>query len=86
MNIGYLLESILKLQIDDEIFIDGEKKETKKAAGYFLSCAIEKGDHEITLKYTVPGIKLGAVISLLSLLTLFGWMIIEHKVFRDKKV
>ncbi len=62
-----------------EIFIDGEKAETKKAAGYFLSCPIEKGDHEITLKYTVPGIKLGAVLSLLSLIALLGWMIIERK-------
>ncbi len=61
-----------------DIFIDGEKQETKKAAGYFLSCPIEKGNHEITLKYTVPGIKLGAVLSLLSLMTLLGWMIIER--------
>ncbi len=57
-----------------EIFIDGEKQETKKAAGYFLSCAIEKGDHEIILKYTVPGIKAGAVISLISLLAVSGWI------------
>lgn len=62
-----------------EIFIDGEKTEPKKAAGYFLSCPIEKGDHEITLKYTVPGIKTGAVISLISLLTVAGWMILSSK-------
>lgn len=62
-----------------EIIIDGESKETKKAAGYFLSCPIEKGDHEITLKYTVPGIKTGAVISLISLLTVAGWMILNSK-------
>ncbi len=68
-----------------EIFIDGEKAETKKAAGYFLSCPIEKGGHEITLKYTVPGIKVGAVISLLSLLSLLGWMIIERKVLNAKR-
>lgn len=64
-----------------EIFIDGEKKETKKAAGYFLSCTIEKGEHKITLKYTVPGIKIGAVISLLSLLTVIGWMALIRKNF-----
>ena len=63
-----------------EIIIDGEKRKTKKAAGYFLSCEIEKGDHEIVLKYTVPGIKLGAVISLLSLLALLGWLFIERRV------
>lgn len=62
-----------------EIIIDGEKKEPKKAAGYFLSCPIGKGEHEITLKYTVPGIKAGAVISLISLLTVAGWMILNSK-------
>lgn len=62
-----------------EIIIDGEKQETKKAAGYFLSCSVEKGDHEIILKYTVPGIKTGAVISLISLLTVAGWMILNSK-------
>ncbi len=67
-----------------EIIIDGEKRKTKKAAGYFLSCEIEKGEHEIILKYTVPGIKVGAVISLLSLLALMGWIFIEHKVQNAK--
>ncbi len=62
-----------------EIFIDGEKTAAKKAAGYFLSCPIEKGDHEITLKYTVPGIKAGAVISIFSLLTVLGWIILERR-------
>jgi len=67
-----------------EIFIDGQKQETKKAAGYFLSCPVEKGDHEITLKYTVPGIKVGAVISVMSLLAAAGWMLIERKVLNAK--
>ena len=62
-----------------EIFIDGKKAEAKKAAGYFLSCPIEKGEHEITLKYTVPGIKTGAAISLVSLLTVMGWMLLNLK-------
>lgn len=52
-----------------EIFIDGEKQEIKKSAGYFLSCEIEKGEHDVILKYTVPGIKAGALISVISLLS-----------------
>lgn len=62
-----------------EVIIDGEKRKTKKAAGYFLSCEIEKGDHEIILKYTVPGIKVGALISLFSLFALLGWIFIERR-------
>ncbi len=62
-----------------EIFIDGEKQETAKAAGYFLSCPIEKGEHEIILKYTVPGIKVGAVISLLSLISAAAMIILTKR-------
>ncbi len=51
-----------------EIFIDGQSRETKKGAGYFLCCEIEEGAHEIVLKYTVPSIKAGAVISAVSLI------------------
>ena len=68
-----------------EIFIDGEKKETKKAAGYFLSCDIEKGDHKIILRYTVPGIKVGAIISLLSVMTFIALAVIEHKSVKSKR-
>lgn len=62
-----------------EIFIDGQKQETKKAAGYFLSCPIEKGEHEIILKYTVPGIKVGAVISLLSFISAAAMIILTKR-------
>lgn len=55
-----------------EIYIDGEKAETKKSAGYFLSCELEKGEHEVVLKYTVPGIKLGTIVSVFSLLCFIG--------------
>lgn len=59
-----------------KIYIDGEMQETKKSAGYFLSCDIEKGEHHIVLKYTVPGIKAGALISLISLK--FFWELIFY--------
>ncbi len=51
-----------------KIEVDGEEVRAEKAAGYLLSCEIEKGEHEVELSYTVPGIKLGAIISLISLL------------------
>ena len=63
-----------------EIFIDGEKQQTKKAAGYFLSCPIKKGNHEITMKYTVPGIKIGAVISVISFMAAICWIFIEQRI------
>lgn len=47
-----------------EIFIDGEKVKTVKAAGYLTCADITQGNHEIEMRYTVPGIKTGALLSL----------------------
>lgn len=61
--------------------IDGKNAETKRAADYLLSAEIEAGRHEIELQYTVPGIKTGAVISLLSLLGFCVMILIKRKKF-----
>ncbi len=51
-----------------KIYIDGEEVETKTAAAYLTSAEITKGTHEIEMRYTVPGIILGAVVSALGAL------------------
>lgn len=50
-----------------KIFIDGKETEVLKLADYFCGAKLTKGDHEIEMVYTVPGIKAGAAISVLSL-------------------
>lgn len=62
-----------------EFFIDGEKTVTSKAAGYLTAAEIEKGSHEIEMRYTVPGIKAGAAISLLGLIILLCLIIYRKK-------
>ena len=37
----------------------------------FEGIYLNKGDHHITLKYETPGLKIGAVVSLFSLIILF---------------
>ncbi len=49
------------------IFIDGEEAETAKAAGYLTCAEITQGEHEIEMRYTVPGIRLGGALSLVGL-------------------
>lgn len=49
------------------IYVDGEETETIKLCDYFCSAIIPEGNHEIEFIYTVPRIKFGAVLSLLSL-------------------
>lgn len=65
--------------------LDGKAVETKKAAGYLLCFDISEGEHEIELRYTVPGIKTGAVISLVSLLGFCVMAILPGRQWRKKK-
>ena len=62
-----------------KVKVDGRETATKKAAGYLLSFDMEKGEHEIELSYTVPGIETGAVISLVSLLGFVVFVLIKKK-------
>ncbi len=64
-----------------KIFIDGEKVEVQKAAGYLTSAEIIKGDHEIEMRYTVPGIKIGMVVSAIGIIgfIMILWVDIGHR-------
>ncbi len=61
------------------VTLDGEKVAAQKAAGYLLCFDISEGEHEIELSYTVPGIKTGAIISLVSLIAFLGFMFLKKK-------
>lgn len=51
---------------------NGKHVKIEKVNGMFLGICLEKGKHKIKLDYTTPGIKVGAVITILSIITLFG--------------
>lgn len=61
------------------VTLDGENVPSQKAAGYLLAFDITEGEHEIELSYTVPGIKEGAIISLVSLLLFISVAIYKRK-------
>ena len=60
--------------------VDGCETEIFKADGMFIALALSTGDHEIELTYTNPYLKIGMIASLLGLLLLMGYVIIEKKV------
>lgn len=64
------------------IYIDGEMVETQKAAGYLTAAKITKGSHDIELRYAVPGISLGAAVSVMGLI---GFAVIAWKDTGDKR-
>ncbi len=71
-----------------KIYIDGEKAETKSAAGYLTSAEITKGTHEIEMRYTVPGIILGAIVSLLGTVSFaaIAWWERKRKIKQDSSL
>lgn len=50
-----------------DIYIDGKKVEKFKSLDAFLSCNLDKGYHKVELRYHIIGIKLAALISIISL-------------------
>ena len=60
------------------VTVDGKKQEVKKALGFFMGVSLTEGEHEIVWSYTPPGLHLGMLISISSLLLLvFLWK--KHK-------
>ena len=62
------------------VYVDGEKVKTDKAVGMLLSFKIDKGLHNIELKYFPRGRMEGIIISLISLIIIIA---IEIKIRRD---
>jgi len=60
------------------VTVDGKKQEVKKALGFFMGVSLTEGEHEIVWTYTPPGLHLGMLISISSLVLLvFLWK--KHK-------
>ena len=62
-----------------KVWVDGKEVETFPAHGGLLSFILtEPGEHEIILYYETPGLKLGLIISFLSLI-IFGLLIVIER-------
>ena len=61
------------------LFVDGEEVPLTKVAGYLCGAEISAGTHEIEMRYTVPGIAAGAIISGVGVVALAAWIITRKK-------
>mgnify|MGYP002621879720 CR=1 FL=1 len=50
-----------------EITVDGKNEKAEKALNTLLAINLEKGNHEITIKYVPRGLKIGSIFSLIGL-------------------
>jgi uncharacterized membrane protein YfhO len=65
-------------------YVDGEKASIYKANVMYMALALDKGDHTISLVYTTPYLKVGMVISFISLVVFIG-IIIFYKFANNKE-
>lgn len=62
-----------------KVFVDGKEVNTFVSNKYFLGINIEKGKHEIELKYKNPYIKTGLIISLTGICILISYSIVNKR-------
>ena len=62
-----------------KLYIDGKQEEISGKIVYnLMAISALAGEHQIVLKYTPPGLVTGAIISLLGLFMVLGYLWIEH--------
>lgn len=66
------------------LFVDGKEVETESFADTFISVPLEKGTHQICLRYHTPGLKEGAAISLVSVL-IFGGIVFGRRKRKNER-
>ena len=52
------------------VLVDGKKQEVKKSLDLFMGVTLKRGEHEIVWAYDPPGLKIGSLISILSVCVL----------------
>ncbi|MDO4633602.1 MAG: YfhO family protein [Eubacteriales bacterium] len=63
------------------VYVDGEKVDAFRANSAYLGTELSAGDHEVTLKYTSPGMMAGARLSFLSIMIYLALL----QVYRSRK-
>lgn len=66
--------------------VDGKEVQIEKALDTFMAIKIEKGEHEIELKYNPPKIQLSLCMSVVGILTLTTYEIITRKIHTKEKL
>ena len=67
-------------------YVDGEEAELMKANLMYMALELDEGDHEIELRYTVPTIKIGAIVTIFGLLLLFAYYMWYHVMRKKNRI
>ena len=78
---GTVFTSIAQENDGFKVYVDGEQVETGLIADYLLTFDIEPGTHKIEIKYFTPGLKIGLVVSGVSVTALFVIILLRKRKF-----
>ena len=67
-------------------YVDGEEAELSRANVMYMGIMLEAGEHEIRLEYCTPGVKTGAVITVVSDVILIGLLLRWRKKRKQNRV
>lgn len=73
---------ILSVPADEgwTLYVDGKKTKIKPFADALIGVHLKEGTHKIELRYTTPGVQIGAAISIAALLLFLFSMWIRYKI------
>ena len=60
-------------------YVDGNRVETFTSGVKYIGINVEQGEHDIQFKYETPGLRIGIILSSISLTILLVWTCIENK-------
>ncbi|MBQ8195834.1 MAG: YfhO family protein [Oscillospiraceae bacterium] len=63
-------------------FVDGEPVEIDKVNGGMIAVRVPAGKHSVDFEYTVPGLKLGIIITIAGILLLSGWTVLWYVILK----
>ena len=59
--------------------VNGKDAKIEMVDNGFMAVKINEGDNKIVFKYFTPGLKIGSIVSILSLIMYFIYMIVNNK-------
>ncbi len=86
LNEGEMVLTTIPYENGWEVTIDGVKAEVSDYQGALIAVNPGSGVHTIELNFTPPGLKIGAIVSVIGILGLVAFCIIDKKNFSAKKV
>lgn len=69
-----------------DVYVDGKKQNKLKLLDTFIGVKLDKGEHEIKIKYTPKTLYISIIPSILSLIILYGYLTIYKKILKKKKI